>query len=69
MKVKIVEAKHPRKGSEYAVQILSDDDKYLLCARPYTPYQAEAQIVAQAFEVFIANGGEKAITEAVEKLP
>lgn len=50
MKVEIVEAKYPRKATEYAVRILSDEGKYLFCARPYTPYRIECELIAKVFE-------------------
>jgi hypothetical protein len=69
MKIDIKVADHPRKAKEYAVRVLSEEGKYLFCACPYTPYKAQADVIARAFEVFLANGGEPAILEAVAEMP
>jgi len=69
MKVDISTAEYPRKAKEYAVRVLSDEGKCLFCACPFTPYKAQADVIARAFEVFIAQGGEAAILEAVAELP
>jgi hypothetical protein len=69
MKVDIAVSEHKRKATEYAVRVMNEDGKYLFCACPFTPYKAQADVIARAFEVFIANGGESAILEAVAELP
>jgi hypothetical protein len=68
MEIEIKVAEYPRKAKEYAVRVL-DKGVFVLCPCPYTPYKAQADIIAKAFEVFIANGGEQAIREAANELP
>lgn len=69
MKVEIKEAVYPRKATEYCVVVRSDEGKYLVCAHPYTPYKAQADLTAKAYRALIEHGGEQAIIDAMAELP
>jgi hypothetical protein len=63
MKVEIRKTEYPRKAPGFSVRVMNDDGATLLCAHPET-YEAQAKIVAVAFESLIRTQQGRALVLA-----